>query len=61
MIYEELSPQGEQLLAEIIELKNTGKDESTHWIKRFESLSFDEDTILPACNPDSPGSWIRPR
>ena len=46
MISQRLSPQGEQLLDEIIELKNSDENESTHWIKRFESLSFDEDSIL---------------
>lgn len=46
MNYQELSPQGEQLLAEIVNMKNNKGDNSQHWEKRFDSLSLDEDSLL---------------
>lgn len=46
MTYRELSPQGEALLKEIIDLQTSEKDNDAHWNKRFSSLSFQEETLL---------------
>ena len=46
MNYHELSPQGEKLLKEIIELKNNNIDNIEHWNTRFESLSGNEEDLL---------------
>ena len=44
--YKELSPEGEKLLQEIIELSNSEKDNVEYWQKRFSQLSFQEDSQL---------------
>ena len=36
MNYQELSPQGETLLKEIIDLQASGQDNATYWSKRFD-------------------------
>ena len=46
MTYQELSPQGEALLKEIIDLQTSGKDNTAHWNERFQNLSFQEENLL---------------
>lgn len=46
MNYQELSPQGETLLKEIIGLQTSGKDNTAHWNKRLQNLSFQEENPL---------------
>lgn len=46
MNYIELSPQGEELLQEILTLKKRKNDKSAYWHNRFDELSFDEDSLL---------------
>ena len=46
MTYQELSPQGEALLKEIIDLQTSGKDNAAHWNERFQNLSFQEESLL---------------
>lgn len=47
MAFEELSPNAEKLLQEIIEHRlPNGCCDSEHWKKRFENLSFDEDARI---------------
>lgn len=46
MNYQELSPQGETLLKEIIGLQTSGKDNTAHWNERFQNLSFQEENLL---------------
>lgn len=47
MAFEELSPNAEKLLQEIIEHRlPNGCCDSEHWKNRFENISFDEDTRL---------------
>lgn len=46
MTYQELSPQGEALLKEIIGLQTSGKDNAAHWNERFQNLSFQEENLL---------------
>ncbi len=46
MKYQELSPQGEQLLAEIVDMKSQNEGNSRHLENRFDSLSWDEDSLL---------------
>ena len=38
MNYQELSPQGETLLKEIIDLQASGQDNAAYWSKRFDGL-----------------------
>lgn len=46
MNYQELSPQGETLLKEIIDLQASGQDNASYWSKRFDRLSMQDDTLL---------------
>lgn len=46
MNYQELSPQGETLLKEIIDLQASGQDNAAYWSKRFDGLSMQQDTLL---------------
>ena len=46
MNYQELSPQGETLLKEIIDLQASGQDNAAYWNKRFDGLSMQQDTLL---------------
>lgn len=46
MNYQELSPQGEALLREIIDLQTSSQDNTAHWSKRFDGLSAQQDTLL---------------
>ena len=46
MNYQELSPQGETLLKEIIDLQASGQDNAAQWSKRFDGLSMQKDTLL---------------
>ena len=46
MTYQELSPQGETLLKEIIDLLASDKDHAKHWHDRFDLLSFQEESLL---------------
>lgn len=46
MTYHELSPQGEALLKEIIDLQASGQDNAAYWRKRFDGLSMQQDTLL---------------
>lgn len=46
MNYQELSPQGEALLKEIIDLQASGKDNAAHWNECFQNLSFQEENLL---------------
>ena len=46
MTYQELSPQGEALLKEIIDLLANNEDNDEHWHKRFDALSFQKENLL---------------
>ena len=46
MNYQELSPQSETLLKEIIDLQASGQDNAAYWSKRFDGLSMQQDTLL---------------
>lgn len=46
MNYQKLSPQGEALLKEIIDLQASNKNNTVHWNERFRNLSFQEETLL---------------
>ena len=46
MNYQELSPQGETLLKEIIDLQASGQDNAAYLSKRFDVLSMQQDTLL---------------
>lgn len=46
MNYQELSPQGEALLKEIIDFQASGKDNAIHWNERFQDLSSQEENLL---------------
>ena len=46
MNYQELSPQGETLLKEIIDLQSSDQDNAAYWSKRFDGLSMQQDTLL---------------
>lgn len=46
MNYQELSPQGETLLKEIINLQASSQDNAAYWSKRFDGLSMHQDTLL---------------
>ena len=46
MTYQKLSPQGEALLKEIIDLQASNKNNTVHWNERFRNLSFQEETLL---------------
>lgn len=47
MVFEELSPNAEKLLQEIIDHRNEkGNCDSEYWQKRFHALAFAEDTRL---------------
>ena len=46
MNYQELSPQGETLLKEIIDLQASDQDNAVYWSKRFDGLSMQQDTLL---------------
>lgn len=47
MAFEELSPNAEKLLQEIIEHRlPNGCCDSEHWKNRFKNISFDEDTRM---------------
>ena len=46
MTYQKLSPQGEALLKEIIDLQASDKDNAAHWNERFQNLSFHEENLL---------------
>ena len=46
MNYQELSPQGETLLKEIIDLQASDQDNAAYWSKRFDGLSMQQDTLL---------------
>lgn len=46
MNYQELSPQGEALLKEIIDLQASGQDNAAYWSKRFNELSAQQDALL---------------
>jgi len=46
MYFNEVSPQAENLLEDIIELKNKKLNESEYWNDRFDNLDFDEEVIF---------------
>lgn len=46
MYLNEVSPQAENLLQDIIELKNKKPNESEYWNVRFDNLGFDDEVIF---------------
>ena len=49
-MFEKILPQAENLLREIIELKNKKSDENLYWNNRFGILEFDDEIVFSILN-----------